>query len=61
MDLDCLVKMNAVTIPSELKNPEPSTTHPVSRWGALLAASLLRLPGDDGYKMHQEYSLSGQD
>jgi hypothetical protein len=42
-----------------LKSKEPVATagrYPVSRFGALLAASLLRLPEDTNYRIIEEYA-----
>jgi len=54
MDFDFIVKKSMQTVPNEFQRAEQSTPHLVSRWGALLAASLLRLPSDDGFKIHEE-------
>jgi len=56
MDFDFIARQSVKTVPVEAGRPEQSTPHPVSRWGALLAASLLRLPGDD-FKIHEEQLL----
>ena len=41
----------------KLKNPVEKYDVPVSRFGALLAAALLRLPGDTYYQLHQKCVL----
>jgi hypothetical protein len=55
MDLDHY----AVPIEKQKKGEDkwPSNSAPVSRFGALLAAAILRLPGDTDYRMIEEYTL----
>jgi len=36
-------------------NAKTTTDYPVSQFGALLAASLIRLPGDTEYRVIEEY------
>jgi hypothetical protein len=54
MDFDFIVKKSTQTVPNSYDRVEQSTPHLVSRRGALLAASLLRLPGDEYYAMHEK-------